>query len=78
MQGNITKFREDLGWGVILTDEGRKFRFMRSDIYNPEIELVGHDVDFVVESSKPTNIIVLHGTPWAVFAHEGRLSGMRS
>jgi hypothetical protein len=28
-------------------------------------------VDFVVESRSPRDIILLHGSPWSVFAHAG-------
>jgi hypothetical protein len=28
-------------------------------------------VDFVVESRSPRDIILLHGSPWSVFAHSG-------
>ncbi|HKZ97249.1 MAG TPA: hypothetical protein VJ045_09735 [Hyphomicrobiaceae bacterium] len=71
MNGQITKFREDIGVGVIETDNGRKYRFAKSDIHNPNGKLVGLDVDFLVESGRPRDIILLHGSPWAVFAPAG-------
>lgn len=67
MQGQITKFRGDLGLGVIVSDEGRKFRFSSGEITNPNGMLVGLDVDFLVESQQPRDIILLHGSPWTVF-----------
>ncbi len=68
MQGHITKFREDLGVGVIETDEGRKYRFSGQEIVNRNGRVVGHDVDFVVESTRAKDIILLTGTPWHVFS----------
>jgi hypothetical protein len=71
MQGQITKFHHGIGFGVIRAADGRKYRFSKSDIYNPNGRLVGLDVDFVVESRSPRDIILLHGSPWSVFAHSG-------
>ena len=69
MQGQITKFHDTIGFGVISTADGRKYRFAKSDIRNPNGHLVGLDVDFVVESHSPSprDIILLHGSPWTVF-----------
>src|SRR5688572_8531191 len=50
MQGQITKYHHGIGFGVIRAADGRKYRFSKSDIYNPNGRLVGLDVDFVVES----------------------------
>jgi len=69
MQGQITKFHEGIGFGVIRASDGRRYRFARSEIRNPNGRLVGLDVDFVVESASPRDIILLHGSPWSVFAH---------
>jgi hypothetical protein len=69
MQGQITKFHEGIGFGVISAADGRKYRFAQSDIRNPNGGLVGLDVDFLVESRSPKDIILLHGSPWSVFAH---------
>lgn len=68
MQGQITKFHESIGFGVIRAADGRKYRFSRTDIRNPNGRLVGLDVDFLVESRSPKDIILLHGSPWSVFA----------
>jgi hypothetical protein len=68
MQGQITKFHESIGFGVIHAADGRKYRFSRTDIRNPNGHLVGLDVDFLVESRSPKDIILLHGSPWSVFA----------
>ena len=68
MQGQITKFEESIGFGVISAADGRKYRFSRSDIRNPNGHLIGLDVDFLVESRSPRDIILLHGSPWSVFA----------
>jgi len=67
MQGQITKFHEGIGFGVISASDGRKYRFSQTDIRNPNGRLVGLDVDFLVESRSPRDIILLHGSPWTVF-----------
>lgn len=67
MQGQIIKFRHDLGVGVIATDAGEKFRFTGSEINNPNSKLVGLEVDFLVESRRAADIILLHGSPWTAF-----------
>jgi hypothetical protein len=77
MQGHITKFRDDIGFGVIRSEDGQKFRFSASEICNPNGKLVGHDVDFLIESRKPRDIVLLHGSPWGAFAHK-KTFGKRS
>jgi cold shock CspA family protein len=72
MQGQITKYRDDLGFGVIEADNGRRYRFAKHQIKNSTEMLIGQDVDFVLSASSPTDIIMLSGSPWAVF---GGLSG---
>ncbi len=71
MQGQITKFHEGIGVGVISAVDGRRYRFSEKNICNPNGRLVGLDVDFLVEAQSPRDIILLHGSPWAVF---GRVS----
>ncbi|MCB1506458.1 MAG: hypothetical protein KDJ47_15890 [Hyphomicrobiaceae bacterium] len=70
--GEITKFRDDIGFGVIVAENGRKFRFTKSDVINSSGHLVGLTVDFVVVANRPTDIILLNGTPWTVFGPAGR------
>jgi hypothetical protein len=74
MQGQITKFHEDIGFGVISATDGRKYRFSKSDIRNPNGHLLGIDVDFLVESRSPKEIILLHGSPWTVFGRTDTLA----
>lgn len=74
MLGHITRFHDDIGFGVIRCDDGRKFRFSRSEIFNPGRNLVGLDVDFLLESRKPKDIVLLHGSPWAAFARTNSFS----
>lgn len=68
MHGQIVKFHERIGFGVICADDGHRYRFSGTDIRNPNGRLVGLDVDFLVESRSPKDIILLHGSPWSVFA----------
>lgn len=68
MHGQITKFRSDLGIGVIRTDDGESFRFEASCLVNGACELVGQSVDFVLAARRPRDIIVMAGSPWNVFA----------
>lgn len=72
IQGEITKFRDDIGFGVIRADDGRKYRFTKSDVMNSDGSLVGITVDFVVVASRPTDIILLDGSPWTVFGPASR------
>lgn len=72
IQGEITKYRDDIGFGVIVADNGRKYRFTKSDVINSAGRLVGLTVDFVVVANRPTDIILLNGSPWTVFASAGR------
>lgn len=67
VNGEITKFRADIGFGVIQSEDGRKYRFTRSELVNADENLVGTEVDFVVVANRPTKIIVLDGSPWTVF-----------
>jgi hypothetical protein len=71
MHGQITKYRDDIGYGVIETDDGRRYRFAKHQIKNSAEALVGQDVDFVVVASRPTEIIMLTGSPWTAFGGLG-------
>jgi len=67
MYGQITKFRDDIGVGVIEAENGRKYRFVKSEIVNQTDRLIGMGVDFVV-ADRPRDIIMMSGSPWTVFA----------
>lgn len=67
MYGQIIKFDDRLGFGVIETEAGSRFRFAKGQIRNPNGKLVGYDVDFLVESRQPKDIFLMHGTPWDAF-----------
>ena len=67
MHGRITKFRHDMGIGIIEADNGRRFRFAGTQIRNSSPELVGQSVDFVVAGSRPTEIIMMSGSLWTAF-----------
>ena len=67
MYGQITKYRADLGVGVIRTEDGRKFRFGRRDIMNASSDMLGQSVDFVLVARKPAAIIMMAGSPWTAF-----------
>jgi cold shock CspA family protein len=68
MQGQITKFDATLGYGVITAEDGAKFRFAKTDVKNLNGKLVGHEVDFLLETRAAKEIILLTGTPFTVFA----------
>lgn len=72
MYGKITKYRGDVGIGVIEADSGRKFRFAKSAIRNSSAHLVGQDVDFIVVASRPIDIIMMSGSPWTAFGSLGQ------
>jgi len=69
MYGRITKFSSDVGCGVIEAEDGAKYRFAKNAIVNLNGKLVGHCVDFVVSARRPTDIILMTGSPWTVFAN---------
>jgi len=67
MQGEITKYRDDIGFGIIMTDDGRRYRFARNQVISRAADLVGQEVDFVISGNQPAEIIVLSGSPWNAF-----------
>lgn len=67
MQGEITKFRNDLGFGVITADDGRRYRFNRKQVVSAAADLIGQEVDFVLSANQPAEIILVSGSPWAAF-----------
>mgnify|MGYP001343292166 CR=1 FL=1 len=67
MNGQIVKYSERLGQGVIRTDDGRAYRFKRGSVKNIAQKLVGMEVDFLVESRQPRDIFLLSGSPWTAF-----------
>jgi cold shock CspA family protein len=72
VHGRITKFNEEIGFGVIEADDGGKYRFVRSEIKNLNGHLVGHTVDFLVAARRGKEIFLMTGTPWTAFG--GRLT----
>ncbi len=68
MLGQIESFRRDIGVGVLKAEDGRKYRFLRGNIINERARITGEDVDFTLDGRTPREIIVLAGSPWAVFA----------
>lgn len=68
MQGQITKYRPDLGIGIIATENGHRFRFATSEIVNPAGDLLAAEVDFELQDHKACDVILLRGSPWTVFA----------
>lgn len=72
MYGQITKFREDIGFGVIEAEDGHKYRFSKSEIVNVDQKLVGESVNFLIEARQPKAIFVLAGSPWTAFGPSGR------
>jgi hypothetical protein len=67
MLGEITKYRDDLGFGVIVADDGRRYRFTKNQILSTAPDLVGHEVDFIISGNQPSEIIVMSGSPWLAF-----------
>jgi cold shock CspA family protein len=67
MHGQITKFSEQVGFGVIEAEDGSKYRFDKSAVMNLNGRLVGHTVDFVVAARRPKDIILMTGSPWTAF-----------
>ncbi|MFN0217967.1 MAG: hypothetical protein ACKVP4_04020 [Hyphomicrobium sp.] len=67
MYGEITKYRKDIGLGVIRAEDGRRFLFVRTEIRNRLDNLEGQEVHFEPGAVKARDIIVLAGSPWAAF-----------
>jgi hypothetical protein len=67
MYGQITKFREDIGVGVIEAEDGRKYRFAKDQILNEADRLIGQGVDFLIVASRPRQIIMMSGSTWTAF-----------
>ena len=67
MYGQITKFRDDIGVGVIEAEDGRKFRFAKTEVVNICDRLIGQNVDFLVDARRPRQIIMMTGTAWTAF-----------
>lgn len=66
MYGEITKYRVDLGVGVIEAENGRKYRFSKSQIVSSVRRLVGEGVDFIVDARRPCQIVMLSASPWTL------------
>jgi len=71
MQGQITKFSEKVGFGIIEAEDGAKYRFAKSAVLNLNGHLVGHSVDFLVAERRPQDIILMTGSPWTAFGGIG-------
>jgi cold shock CspA family protein len=67
MYGQITKFRDDIGVGVIEAEDGRKYRFAKTEVVNSADRLTGQGVDFLLVASRPRQIIMMAGSPWTAF-----------
>lgn len=64
MYGEITKFRSDIGIGIIRAEDGRKYRFDGNDVRNRFADLEGVEVYFETASVKASDVILLAGSPW--------------
>lgn len=73
MYGQITKYQEDIGIGVIEAEDGCKYRFTRTELVNASNRLVGEGVDFLVDARRPRQIIMMSGSLWDAFG--GRVAG---
>ncbi len=67
MHGQIVKFDDTLGFGVIHAEDGSRFRFTKDEVVNPNGKLVGYDVDFLLESRRAQQIFLMYGTPFDAF-----------
>lgn len=67
MYGRITRFHANLGVGIIEGENARKYRFKRAEVLNRRQGLVGNDVAFVIVNGRPSDIIIMAGTPWTAF-----------
>lgn len=72
MQGQIIKFAEKLGYGIIETNDGARYRFAKTEVKNLNGKLVGHQVDFVLRERRSQEIFLLQGSPWTAFGPQPR------
>lgn len=68
MQGRITKFNERVGHGIIVGEDGSKYRFAKSEVMNLNGRLVGYEVDFLLNQRRAADVVLMTGTPWNVFS----------
>ena len=64
MHGEIIKFRADLGIGVIAAEDGRGHPFAKSQVVSSARDLVGENVDFIVDARCPRQIVVTSAALW--------------
>ena len=69
MYGHVTTYRRDLGVGIISAEDGRKYRFQQGSLINLRPDLLGLEVDFELSGRTPKDVIVLAGSPFAVFGN---------
>jgi cold shock CspA family protein len=67
MIGRVTRFYSQFGVGIIAADDGRKFRFSAAELTNRDVPLDGEEVDFVVRSGRPAEIVPLSVSAWTAF-----------
>jgi hypothetical protein len=67
MIGRVTRFYVQHGIGIIAADDGRKFRFAASELTNRDVPVDGEEVDFLVRSGRPVEIVPLSASPWTAF-----------
>ncbi len=67
MNGRVVKIVGTIGMGIIVADNGQKFRFRISDVLNAHLTSDDQDVDFVPERGCAKAIVVLDGSPWTAF-----------
>ena len=72
MQGEIITFQDDIGFGVIKAENGQKYRFAKTDVKNLNGKLIGHDVDFLINARRSTEIFLMQGSPWTAFGPQNR------
>jgi hypothetical protein len=67
MYGHITKFRDDLGIGVIAAEDGRKYRFAKTALIASARPRIGEEVDFLLIASRPSQIVLMSASAWTAF-----------
>ena len=67
MYGQISKFREDLGIGVIAAENGRRYRFAKTALIAAVRARIGEEVDFLLVASRPSQIVLLSASAWTAF-----------
>ncbi|MCF8878942.1 DUF805 domain-containing protein [Hyphobacterium sp. SN044] len=62
MRGEVLRYDDAIGEGLISGDDGQRYRFQRSDLMQLEPIFQGTRVDFQIVDGRATEIVIVHAT----------------